>query len=291
MKQRIICKGLAVAVILLFVGVGIQPAIATVQKEVIQTSTLNPDETRYLANFTMDFGEYITNETINYEKGVTRSSGDWTVNVKINFRCPENLKIVVDYEYFTELELWEQGDRITFCNVNDTVTIINDSNPPDIDIDYTQYCFGVWGKAWDLTLRIKANLTAYEFHGGEWVKLHNDDIFNETKDSIRFNRFRPAERTKTSENDDCELCPTVDLSNKQICELILGLFVFKSAQIIFYGTIDNILELLPLNILYKLIHPLIYIRLLPFLPQMYKILDLIEKYDCFIYWQPPPLRN
>jgi hypothetical protein len=33
MKQRIICKGLAVAVILLFIGVGIQPAIATVQTE------------------------------------------------------------------------------------------------------------------------------------------------------------------------------------------------------------------------------------------------------------------
>jgi len=33
MKQRIICKTLVVAVIILFIGVGIQPAIATVQTQ------------------------------------------------------------------------------------------------------------------------------------------------------------------------------------------------------------------------------------------------------------------
>jgi len=33
MKQRLICKGLAVAVIILFVGVGVQPAIAKIETE------------------------------------------------------------------------------------------------------------------------------------------------------------------------------------------------------------------------------------------------------------------
>ena len=241
MKQRTICKTLAVAVILLFLGLAVQPSVAITQKEAITVSPLNPDETRYLANLSMDFGENITNDNIEYEKGVTRVTGNWTVNVKITFECPENLKIVVDYEYFAELQLWEQGDRITFCDVEDTVTIINGSNPPDIDINYTQYCFGVWGKAWDLTLRIKANLTAYEFHGGEWVKLHNDDIYNEITDDIDFNRIRPSERTKTSDDDDCNICPT-DVSKIRIKTLLNHLEVVTNSLKLRYGHIPEVNE-------------------------------------------------
>ena len=79
-----------VGITILFLGVGIQPAIATVEPKAIQLSTLNPDKTRYLANFTMDFEENITNDNIEYERGKHRKEGNWTINVKINFNCPDS---------------------------------------------------------------------------------------------------------------------------------------------------------------------------------------------------------
>lgn len=216
-QSGILSKSLVVGVIVLFIGISVQPCIAMVQKEVMKTPTINPDDTWYLANLSMDFGEYITNNRIEYEHISERPQGNYTINVKINFECPDNLKIVVRYEYFAEVEDYEVLYPITFCNVKDTVTIINGSNPPDIDIDYTEYCplhSGLYGiHLWLLTLRIKANLTAYEYLDGEWVKTHNDDIYNETTDYIYFNRIRTSERTKTSDNDDCNLCPKV--SKKQ----------------------------------------------------------------------------
>ena len=202
MKQRTICKTLAVAVILLFLGLAIQPSVAVTQKEAITVSTLNPDKTRYLANFSMDFGENITNDRIEYESIRKRPEGDYTINVKVNFNCPDNLMIVVKYEYYAEAQEFITSDRIFFCDAKKLVTIINGSNPPDRDIDYTKFCPNQAQHDWLLTLRIKANLTAYEYVDGEWVKHHNNDTFKEIKDVIIFNRVRPSERTKTS-NDDC----------------------------------------------------------------------------------------
>ncbi|KYK23286.1 hypothetical protein AYK21_02760 [Thermoplasmatales archaeon SG8-52-2] len=194
MKQRTICKGLVVAVILLVLGLAVQPSVAVTQKETIPVSTLNPDDTRYLANFTMDFGENITNDNIEYESIWKRPEGNYTINVKINFRCPENLKIVVKYQYFARLTDWVTNDEIKFCDLKETETIINGSNPPDINIDYTEFCPNHARNEWFLELRIKANLTVYEFIDGEWVKLHNDDTFIEIKDIVIFNRIRPSER-------------------------------------------------------------------------------------------------
>ncbi len=196
-QSSILSKTLAIGIILIFVGISVQPCIAVVQKEVTKEPTVTQAEYNYLANLSMDFSENITNNRIDYEEDVVRPEGDWTVNVKINFRCPENLKIVVKYEYFAEVEDVVVSYPITFCDVKDTVTIVNGSNPPDIDIDYTEFCplhSGLYGiHEWKLTLRIKANLTAYEFLDGEWVYIDGDYIYNETTDIISFNHFRPSE--------------------------------------------------------------------------------------------------
>jgi len=193
-NSNLLYKSLVITVILLFLGFGIQPAIANVQKEIIEETMVNPNETRYLANFTMDFGENITNDRIEYESIRKRPEGDYTINVKINFNCPDNLMIVVKYEYFAEVFDMYILDTITFCDVKKLVTIINGSNPPNRDIDYTKFCPNQAQHDWLLTLRIKANLTAYEYVDGEWVKLHNDDTFIEIKDIVIFNRIRPSER-------------------------------------------------------------------------------------------------
>ncbi len=192
-KNPVLYKSLVVGVIILFVGIGIQPAFAVVQNEIIGKTMVNPDETWYLANFTMDFGENITNDIIDYEEKGRIPEGDYTINVKLNFRCPENIKIVVKYEYYAEVYDLVTLYPIFFCDAKETVTIINGSNPPDIDIDYTEFCPMHARNQWLLVLRIKANLTAYEFIYGEWVKLHNDDTLEEIKDSLVFNRIRPSD--------------------------------------------------------------------------------------------------
>jgi hypothetical protein len=197
---------LTVAVIVLFIGLAIQPSVAVTQKEAITVSPLNPDETRYLANLSMDFGENITNNMIEYEKGVNRYYGDWTVNVRLKFRCPENLKIIVTYYYFAELINFNLGDVFTFCNVRETVTIVNGSNPPDIEIDYTELIYGGYNTHFRIYLKLRGILDIYEFVDGEWVYLDGDYFYDEIIDNFEFNRIRPSERTKTSD-DDCNLCP------------------------------------------------------------------------------------
>ena len=184
-----------IGVTLLFLGISVQPCIAVVQKEVMKEPTVAQGDYNYLANLSMDFGEYIYNNRIEYEEIYKRPPGNWTVNVKIKFRCPENIKIVVRYSYSALLHDYHLGESIDFCDAKKTVTIINGSNPPDINKNYTQEVQDR-GREYHLILIISANLTAYEYLDEEWVKIHNDEIYNETTDWIQFNRIRTSERTQ-----------------------------------------------------------------------------------------------
>jgi hypothetical protein len=134
----------------------------------------------------MEFGEYIYNDKIEYEELYKRPGGDWTIQVKIKFRCPDNRKIVVKYSFLAEL--WDYGvdDKIFDYDFEDEVTIINGSNPPDIYGNYTQDVWYRGRRNLYLTLLIEANLTAYEYQNGEWVKLHNDETFIEIEDDFYF---------------------------------------------------------------------------------------------------------
>jgi hypothetical protein len=187
-------ESIVVCVILLFFSIGVQSSNAIMQKEITKTSTINQDETRYLANLSMDFGYYITNNRIEYESIYERPQGNYTINAKINFRCPENLMIVVRYKYIAHV--YDPVDDIgyRFYEVEDTVVIKNGSNPPDINDSKTHFIHYKPNSQY-LRIEIKANLTAYKFIAGEWVKSHNDDIFNEIFDKIYFNRYKAKERT------------------------------------------------------------------------------------------------
>jgi hypothetical protein len=195
MAKHLYGKALVVCVILLFLGVGIQSSFAIVQREIMKTPSIEQDETWYLANFTFDVGDNLSNNRIDYERILKRAVGNWTINVKINFNCPDNLKIVVSYECFAEMEDTNVGGTITFCDVWEKVIIMNGSNPPDLNINYTQYCPHHGGNEWLLTLIIEAHLTAYKFINGEWELVHWDEIYNETQEGIVFNRVRNSERT------------------------------------------------------------------------------------------------
>ena len=184
---------LAVGITILFLGVTVQPAIATVQKETTSEPMINPDDTRYLANLSMDFGENISNNRIEYESIPKRPAGDWTVNVKINFRCPENRKIIVRYEYFAFI--FDRHDIFhEFYDVKDKVVITNGSNPPDINDSKTLF---VAHRPYQLFIQIsiKANLTAYEFIDGQWEKINTDEILNGVLDQVEFSKCRTIAKT------------------------------------------------------------------------------------------------
>jgi hypothetical protein len=182
--------------IILLVASVITPAVSkqiTIDKENRLESNPEQGDSRLLATLRMDFGEDIYNDRIEYESINWRPAGVWYVNVEINFKCPDNMKIEVRYTYYAELDDWP-NNWITFCDVKDSVTIINGSNPPDININYTKRVEPYWG--WYLLrLRISANLTAYEYVDGEWVKINNNDTYKVVHDWLRFYKSRTFERT------------------------------------------------------------------------------------------------
>ncbi|KYK20888.1 hypothetical protein AYK21_05470 [Thermoplasmatales archaeon SG8-52-2] len=188
-------NGLTVCVIFILISISIHPCIADMKKEITKGPLVIQGDNNYLANLSMDFGEYIYNNRIEYEEMDYKPPGNQTVNIIINFRCPENLKIIIKYEYFAEIIDYEIGSHYTFFNVKKTITIINGSNPPNINDSKTIF-IASRPRELEVTLKIKANLTAYEFLDGEWIKHHNDDIFNETIDWVKFWNCRNSEITQ-----------------------------------------------------------------------------------------------
>lgn len=89
MKQRIICKALAVAVILLFIGMGIQPAVATVEQETIENNNdAKPSQSKICCDsVNMLFGEAPPSSTIYgkifvYNCGEPGSYLNWSVDTE-----------------------------------------------------------------------------------------------------------------------------------------------------------------------------------------------------------------
>jgi hypothetical protein len=98
MKQRIISKGLVVAVIILFLGLGVQPAIANMQKEVMIEPYSEPiGEPKWLANMQVEFRDKITNEKIIWEPKEFMPAKNYYVHIDVKFRCLQNRKIVINY--------------------------------------------------------------------------------------------------------------------------------------------------------------------------------------------------
>ena len=166
----------------------------TTNKENRLESNPEQGDSKLLATLRMDFGEEIYNDKIEYDESNWRlPAGVWNVNVKINFRCPGNMKIEVRYGYFAELDDWPYK-TVLFCDVKKSVTIINGSNPPDVNINYTKRV-EPWSHSFLLVLIIWANLTAYEYVDGEWVKINDDDTYNKVTDWVYFDKSRSSEKT------------------------------------------------------------------------------------------------
>jgi hypothetical protein len=151
----------------------------------------------------MDFGDDIYNDKICWlqKKNDVYPIGRYYVNVIVNFRCPDNRKIEISYSVKAVLEDYKggliYGDRldIVFCNFGDSVTIINGSNPPDINESYEKKCTTQGGFGWVMILRIEATLTGYKYYDGEWILNSEGYTLKEVREDINFYKSRTSSFT------------------------------------------------------------------------------------------------
>lgn len=191
-KSSLLYKTLVVCIILLFIGISVQPCIAIVQKEDRLDSKSEPtgpiNDAKWFATLRMDIGDEIYNEKIDWREKSRNPVDHYYINVSINFRCPPNRKIEIKY-YYCAVFISDDG-WIKFFDYEssvDSVTIINGSNPPDINENVTKYCYpaGMPGH-FVMSLIIACNITVYKYENGEWVSVDEDSIYLKKYDRINF---------------------------------------------------------------------------------------------------------
>jgi len=168
-------KTLVIGVIIIFVGVGIQPAFATVYKKEISKSnnSINISENdTWLGQLIINFDEEI-NCQIRAINKVGIHVGRYYIEVLINYKCPPNRKIVASYDYIARLQdLYHPVNDIIIVDKSGA-TIINGSgsNPPPFYHRYPKYLPKFFGT---LYLKIEANLKVFELVNGSWVQIDSD---------------------------------------------------------------------------------------------------------------------
>jgi hypothetical protein len=195
----------SILIILLIASV-ITPAVSeqiTADKGSILESNLEQGEDRWFATLRMDIEDRFTNESITYHRTKPFPRGYWYVELIINFDCPSDRKIELDY--IAEADFFDMlggGDDVDFFFIRDTITIINGSNPPDINETYRGYVkSGIW--YW-MTLSIRANLKPYEYINGEWRPRTGDSIKLKENEDLLFGEIL-SRGTYQNENKDFDL--------------------------------------------------------------------------------------
>ncbi|MBW2966675.1 hypothetical protein KY342_06245 [Candidatus Woesearchaeota archaeon] len=174
--SSMVYKSLVVGVIILFCGISVQPCIAIVQNNERLESNSEPlseplGDPRWLATLQVEFGEEISKAEIDLKRSFFYPVGNYYVHLDVNFNCPPDRKIFVKYRILAGLYIPDWNVKIVFWDLEETVTIVNGSNPPDINNDSIKY---VSPHKYLYSLIIEANLTTYDYIDGEWVEVGND---------------------------------------------------------------------------------------------------------------------
>jgi hypothetical protein len=163
--------------IILLVASFVTPAVSkqiTIDKENMLESNPEQGDSKLLATLRMDFGEEIYNDKIKWYTKFKNPPRNYHIDLNINFECPSNRKIYVNY--YVGAKLFSHVSDIVFFDFSDSVTIINGSNPTDIDESYEKH---VYPEKWTMFLKIEATLKVYEYVDGDWVKVNEDDTLDE----------------------------------------------------------------------------------------------------------------
>jgi len=199
MKTGCVKKGLVVGIIVLFQGIVIEPitSIDITQEKEIEESNPEVRDSKWLATLRMDFGEEIYNEEIKYLKKWFYPRGDWYVNLIINFDCPSDRKIEIDYMVSAYLyAVARQEYWLTFIDyLEGNYTIINGSNPPDINKKYEKNVDWLLApNGFSMTFFIVGELTVYEYVDDGWVKVDYDHAWIRKQHSGFFSDSRDSKR-------------------------------------------------------------------------------------------------
>ena len=191
-NPRVLYKTLIVGTIILFFVIGLQPVFAKVKEIPIIMPKLNQEDTKHLANLTISFSEIIYNENIDYEHERYRPIGNYSINLNVNFNCPPDKKISISYWGGAELTTSPPYDErdIYFFDIDKSITIINGSNPPNINLTYEEYVPSY--RNYNIYLYIGARLVEYEFFQGHWVWVSDDEAGLHISETVGFGNARTA---------------------------------------------------------------------------------------------------
>jgi len=197
-SSNMVYKLLVVGIIVLFCGISIQPCNAIVQNNERLESNTAPNglkDVKQLAKMTINFGEEIYNDKIEHISGGGHPLGRYYIQVLINFSCPSNRKLYIHYHYDARLIDWfHPFYDIVFCDKSRYVTIINGSNPPEINETYDKQLDEHY--YWVMELHISATLIVYEYINGYWRQIDDDSTNKEVRDVIWFIDSRHTERIR-----------------------------------------------------------------------------------------------
>lgn len=195
MKTICVKNILIVTIIFLIVNISVQPCIAVVQNnERLESNSkpTNPNDAEWFATLQMDISDEIDNQQIDWIEKRFLPVGDYYINLSINFRCPPDRKVFIKSVY--EALFISDDGWIVFYDGKNTTTIINGSNPPDINKSRTIYCWSA-RHAFYMTLRLKGIIRVYEYLRGEWVEIFNDTKEISVHEEVDFSKSRASERT------------------------------------------------------------------------------------------------
>jgi hypothetical protein len=175
-------KLLIFGIIALFIGLAFIPSFNAVSiSKKIDNITSVMDDSKWIATLSMNFTDEIKNINITHIEEDVIPQGFYRVDVLMDFNCPEDRKIEIDYYYNAYLYYsWLPGLHIDFCENNNTKTIINGSNPPTFNNTYTEFIYeGTGSYRWVLHLIINATLRGFSYIDGEWVLVKEQNSSTE----------------------------------------------------------------------------------------------------------------
>ena len=174
MKQRTLCKSLAVAVIILFIGIGIQPAIANNDDTTppVTVHTLDPSEPDGLN------GWYVSDVTVTLTATDDNSGVKeirYTVNGGIEHVISgDNGSFILDEDGWRILiQYWaiDNADNVEYKN---ELELDIDQTVPEIQLSYESKYLSYCG--WALVFTATA---CDDMSGMEYVEYYDDDVFLE----------------------------------------------------------------------------------------------------------------
>ena len=195
------------ATLMLLVPFSSVNAVTIIQEESNEEPISENGDSTWLATLRMDFSDEIYNDKITHFEGGGIPVGEYYIEVVMDFECPSNRKIEINYHYSAKfVYLYFHSTQLVFCDKSDSFTIINGSNPHTVHIKYEKH-LDEW-YFWIMKLLINATLKVYEYNDGKWIQISEDYTDKSVDDVLLY--VYPKEISDTFNEQDCNCNPISD---------------------------------------------------------------------------------